>query len=187
MGHQQSTIDTLPEPLKDQLNKWLRDKAITQVEAKARLDALCDEIGINRRSKSAINRYAVKMEEVGQQLRESREIAKMWIAELGSSPQNEVGKLINEIIQAGTFKLGLFTQRGEITEENAAEIGKVLKDMALTAMRLEKAANLNVEREKEIRQQAKEEAANSVDKIAKKGGLSKAVVQEIRKEILGIS
>ncbi|WP_156182845.1 phage protein Gp27 family protein [Marinobacter subterrani] len=40
-----------------------------------------------RLSKSAVNRYAVRMNQVGEKLRQSREVAEMWIAKLGAQPQ----------------------------------------------------------------------------------------------------
>ncbi|MFA7455586.1 MAG: phage protein Gp27 family protein, partial [Desulfobulbaceae bacterium] len=51
-------------------------------------------------SKSAVNRYAVRMEEVGAKIREAREVSRMWIGELGSGPAGEVGKLLGIDIDA---------------------------------------------------------------------------------------
>jgi hypothetical protein len=53
-------------------------------------------------------------------------------------------------------------------------------------MRLEKAANLNVEREKEIRQQALADAAKTVDQTARKAGVTPETIALIH-EALGIN
>lgn len=188
MANQQSSIDLLPDEVRDQLNDLLRDRKITQKDAVEQINQILKEMKHpDRLSKSAVNRYAMRMEKVGRRMRESREMASIWIDKFGAQPQGRVGNLINEMLRTLSFDISLILQEGHIDEETAPAIVDMLKDLALTTMRLEKAANLNVEREKEIRTQALEEAAAGAEKIAKKGGLSAATVQEIRKEILGIA
>jgi len=187
-GPQQSSIDRLPQQARDQLNELLRDPAVTQLAAVERINQILDQLQHPEKlSKSAVNRYSLRMEKIGKRMRDSREMADIWISKFGAQPQGQVGNLINEMLRTLSFDISLILQEGQLDEETAPGVVDMLKDLALTTMRLEKAANLNVEREKEIRQQAKQEAAESVEKIAKKGGLSKATVQEIRREILGIS
>lgn len=187
MGRQRSSIDLLPQEVRDHLNAFLRDPAITQKEATERVNALLEEIGVKKKlSKSSVNRYAMQMEEIGAQLRESREIAKMWIGELGAEPQGKIGNLVNEMLRTIAFRLSMLTQGSEIDEKNAGEIAKIGKDLSLMMMRLEKAANLNVEREKEIRQQALEEAAETVADTAIQRGLTKEDAQFWREQVLGI-
>lgn len=188
MGNQQSSIDLLPDEVRDQLNELLRDRRVTQKDAVARINQILDELDHPERlSKSAVNRYAIRMEKIGKRMRESREVADALVGKLGSQPQGQIGNMVNEILRSVSFDLSLNLSDGEIDEENAPAIVSMLKDLALTTMRLEKAANLNVEREKEIRQQAMQEAAAAVEKISKKGGLTSETVQAIRSEILGIS
>lgn len=189
MGRQQSSIDRLPEIARDQLNELLRDPAVTQKTAVERINQILAELDHpDQLSKSAVNRYDMKMREVGERLQQSREVANMWIDKFGTQQQGKVGNLVNEILRSLSFDLSLKAADLDMDDaENMPAVAGMLKDLALTTMRLEKAANLNVEREREIRQQVKQEAAESVEKIAKKGGLSKTTVQEIRKEILGIS
>ncbi len=185
---QQSSIDRLPEQARDQLNELLRDPAITQLEAVDRINAILDQLQHPERlSKSAVNRYDLKMREVGKRLQQSREVADMWIAKLGAAPQGKVGNLVNEILRSLSFDLSL--RAGDMDLYDAEELPAVaamLKDLALTSMRLEKAANLNVEREKEIRRQTLAEAAEKVDKAANKAGVTPEAIALIH-EALGIS
>jgi len=196
---QPSTVDLLPAGVRQQLQSMLDNPRITQLQAVDQVNAVLAELRAagdpevldpacpERVSKSAVNRYDLQMRDVGERLRQSREVADRWINKLGAAPQGKVGNLINEILRTLSFDVTLFMQSGSLDEESAPAVVGMLKDLALTSMRLEKAANLNVEREKEIRAQAKQEAAESVERIAKKGGLTKATVQEIRREILGIA
>lgn len=184
-----STVELIPAEIKAQLQAWLQDPKITQEEATSRANqllALADHP--ERLSKSSVNRYAVKMEEVGARLRQSREVAQMYIAQVGAAPQGQTGLLINEMLRSMAFELSLKIQDAELNDPEAmsATIDQI-KALALTMQRLEQSATINVKRESEIRKQALSDAADAVDKVAKKGGLTSDTVQEIRRQILGIS
>ena len=185
-----SSIDLLPTDARDALNAWLRDPSITQTEATERLHALLDDIGWEqdkpKPSRHSVNRYSQRMEEVGERLRQSRQVAEMWIAKLGAQPQGQVGHLVNEILRTLAFDLSMTMQQGEIDKDSAPEVAKMLKNMAIAMERLEKAASENVKREQEIKQQARAEAAEVAEKVAKQGGLSTDSVQELRRAILGV-
>lgn len=182
---QQSTIDTLPDEVKAVLDGYLRDKKITQKEATRRTNLLLEELGHPQRvSKSAVNRYSQDMEEAGAHLRESREVAKQWIGSLGAVPQGEVGLLVNEIIRTMSFDVSLFLRRGTLDGETAPETVKMLKDLALTMMRLEKAASDNLKRDAEIKKNALEDAARTMSRSAKQAGVSEETIQIIRRDVL---
>lgn len=184
---QQSSIDRLPDDIREQLQELLRDPRVTQLQATEKINAVLEADGHDRRiSKSAVNRYDLQMREVGQRLQQSREVAEMWIAKLGAAPQGKIGNLVNEILRSLSFDLSLTAADMELDAENMPAVAGMLKDLALTTMRLEKAASLNVEREREIRQVALADAAEKAATIAKKGGLTQATVQQLRSEILGI-
>ncbi|MDD5539204.1 MAG: DUF3486 family protein [Candidatus Marinimicrobia bacterium] len=177
---QQSKIDRLPEAMRTQLNDYLRDPAITQKEATARMNMLLEEIGHPEKlDKSTVNRYSLKMEKIGERLRHSREIAKMWIGKLGAEPQGEVGKLLNEIVRGLAFDAAVYAaDSGEVIEP------KMLKDLALAVQRLEKAAKDNTETERKIRDESKKEAAQAVEKEAKRQGASAATIDKLREAIM---
>ena len=103
----QSSIKSLPPALLEQLQGWLRDPAITQTEATERLNAVLAELGEKPRSKSAVNRYALQMQEIGAKIQQSREIADMWVAKFGNAPQGKVGILLNEVVRNLAFNTAL--------------------------------------------------------------------------------
>lgn len=177
-----SSIDRLPADILEKLQELLRDPRIPQLEATAKINAILEEEGHGVQvSKSAVNRYSIKMEEVGAKLQQSREMAKMWIGKLGAAPQGQVGKLINEIIRTMAFDTAMHMSEGE---EPVAP--KMLAQLALAVQRLESAANMNEEREKEIRREAAIEAAEVAAKSMANQGMTKAKVESIRREILGL-
>ncbi len=184
-----STVDLLPPEIKAELQAWLQDPRITQLEATDRANSLLASMGMPERvTKSSVNRYAVKMEEVGQKLRQSREVAQMYISQVGAAPQGQTGLLINEMLRSMAFELSLKLQDADVEdpESMSATIDQI-KNLSLTMQRLEQSATINVKREDDIRRQERERAANEVSRIAKKGGLSADTVQVLRRQILGIA
>lgn len=175
-----STIKTLPPQLLEQLQSWLRDPTITQLEATNRLNELLVEIGEKPRSKSAVNRYAVEMSEIGAKIQQSREIADMWVAKFGNQPQGKVGQLLNEMVRNLAFE----SVKDMFSDEVPVE-PKMLKELAIAIEKLENAATINEKRQREIEQAALEKAAKDVEKTAKQQGLSDDAVALIKQRILG--
>lgn len=182
---QQSSIDRLPDDIREKLQALLRDSRVTQLEATARINAILDEVDHPEKlSKSSVNRYAQKMEKVGARLRQSREVAQMWIAKLGAAPQGQTGHLVNEILRTLSFDVSLILQEGKLNAKTAPAVVDMLKGLALTMQRLEKAASENVKREAEIRRQAIEDAADAVGEAAKQSGVSDETIKIIRRDVL---
>lgn len=186
MGRQPSTIDMLPEDIREKLQELLRDPRVTQLEATARINAILEEEGHpDRLSKSAVNRYALRMEQVGAKLRQSREIAQMWIGRLGAEPQGQVGHLLNEMVRGLAFDCAMSLSEGEEPVPP-----KMLRDLAMAVEKLEKAASENVKREEDIRKRALEEAAAraaaAVDRAAGTGGMTAEQFKAIIRESYGV-
>ena len=178
-----SSIDLLPKAIRDALHELLRDPAVGQVETAQRVNALLEAEGHEQRvSKSAVNRYSQRMDAIGDKMRQSREIADMWIGRLGNEPQGQVGKLLNEFTRTMAFETALHLSEGEDPIPP-----KLLKELSLSIKHLEEAASVNEKREREIRKRATEEAAAAVDAVAKQQGLTRDGVKAIKEQILGIA
>ncbi len=175
-----SSIKTLPPQLLEQLQDWLRDPTITQLEATERLNELLIEIGEKPRSKSAVNRYAVEMSEIGEKIQQSREIADMWVSKFGNQPQGKVGTLLNEIVRNLVFTTSI-----KLSETDELIDPKSLKELAHAIEKLENSATINEKRQREIEQRALAKAAKDVEKTAKQQGLSDDAVLLIKQKILG--
>lgn len=178
-----STIDILPPEIKAQLQAWLQDPRCTQLEATERANSLLELAGDPQRvTKSAVNRYAVRMEEVGAKLRQSRETAQMYIAQVGAAPQGQTGLLINEMLRSMAFELSLKMQDADVEDpESMSATISQLKNLALTMQRLEQSATINVKREGDIRKQALDDVAKAVDRVA---GGGKAMTADDFKQII---
>ena len=96
-----SSIHGLPENVRETLHGWLNDPATSQKEAARRTNLLLAEVAPEHPgvSRHAINRYDQKYREATRQVRESREVASRMIADLGSTPGGEIGRLLTEMIR----------------------------------------------------------------------------------------
>jgi hypothetical protein len=183
---QTSSIEKLPPEIKSELQRLLQDPRVTQLEVTEKINALLEEEGHDDRiSKSAVNRYSMRMEEVGQKLRQSREISEMFIAKVGAAPQGQTGLLINEILRTLAFDITLKIQDADIQDPEtlSATIDQV-KALALATQRLEQSATINVKRAAEIKKQALEEAAKTIEKTATAAGVTPEAIQMIRRDVL---
>ena len=122
------------------------------------------------------------MERVGEKLRQAREVSKMWIGEMGSEPQGEVGKLLNEMVRGLAFRVAM-----KASEDDGDDIDpKLLKSLAISVYRLEKAAKENMDLEKKIREQAIAQAAEAVGDEAIAQGMTEEQAAFWRKKVLGV-
>lgn len=185
---QASTIDMLPVDIKAKLQELLQDPRVTQLQVTAKINALLEENGHEERvSKSAINRYAVKMSEVGEKLRQSRDVADMFISKVGAAPQGQMGLLINEILRTLAFDITLKIQDAKLDDpETLASTIDQVKALALATQRLEQSATINVKRANEIRKQALSDAAEAVEKAAVQKGMNAEEASFWRQQVLGV-
>jgi hypothetical protein len=177
-----STIEQLAPEILEQLHALLRDPRVAQLDATARINAILAERGERPVSKSAVNRYSMRMEEVGSRLRQSRQVAEMWIGKLGAEPQGKVGHLLNEIVRTLAFEAAM-----HFAEDETPIDPKSLKELAIAVHRLERAAGDAVRREDEIRRQERARAAEAVEATAKKAGVSAETIERIRRDVLGMA
>lgn len=177
-----STIARLPDDVREALQAWLRDPGITQAEATERANALLCQLGLGERvSKSAVNRYDLRMRAAGERLQQAREVAETWVGRLGAAPQGQLGHLVNEVLRTLTFDVSLKLGDSPLTPDTLPAVIAQLRGLSLSAARLERAASENVRREKEIRRQAAEELAATVER---ESGAGREVTAERLREIV---
>lgn len=185
-----SNIDLLPEEIRQRVNTWLNDPAVTQLDTVDRANALIDAINSARPgekpvaqiSKSALNRYAQRVASIGEKMRQSRQVSEMLIGQLGSQPAGEVGKLINEAIRTIVFD----AVTGLADSDEPVSPG-VINKLALAAKRLEEATSINEKREQQIREQERRQVAETMATAAKQAGVSEETIAIIRRDVLQLS
>jgi ribosomal protein S13 len=183
-----SSIEQLPADILEKLQALLRDPRVNQLDATRRINGILAEQGHDERvSKSSVNRYAVRMNEVGERMRQSRQVSEMWIAKLGTEPEGKMGRLLNEMLRTLAFELTEKVMASDLNEETLPGVIDQIKNLSLTSMRLEKSLSESIKTEKEIRKAFAEEVATETEAVAKDAGLSAEAVQTIKNKILGIA
>lgn len=176
-----STIDMMPPEVRDKLNELLRNPAYTQAQITDWMNDFLEEIGQEPvMTERIVNRYAAKMDKIGAKLKQSRQIADLWIGKLGSQPQGQVGQLLNEVVRNIAFDTAM-----HMAEDEEPANPKLIKELAFAIEKLEKAASENEKRAAEIRRQAREEAAEELTAELKNDGISLEVENSIRRILLG--
>lgn len=179
-----SSIDALPQDILKQLQALLADPRMTQLEITAQINELLVDRGEDPISKSALNRFSQKMDVIGKRLQEQHQIADMWIGKFGRLPQGQLGQLIIQMVQGLVFDAGLKLSEAGITDEEMPGTVKMLKDMAMMIERTERASSMNARREKEIRLQEREVAAEKVEAAAVARGMNAEEVKFWREQVL---
>ena len=174
-------VDLLPEDLREQLHSLLRNKQITQKEILEIVNPALVEQGEAPLSAAGLNRYSTKMVSAGGRLREAREVAEQWVKNLGAEPEGDVGKLTVEFVRTLAFDMSLKATNDEIPLSP-----KDLQLLSNSVINLEKALTESERRQEIVRKRALQDAVASVEKSAKKSGLSADTVADIKREILGV-
>lgn len=177
-----SSIKTLPKPVLDRLNAMLSEGTVTLDEVTAWLE----ERG-HKRSRTAVHRYAREIEKVQSRLRQSREITEAVTRELGdAATQGKQGRLLVEMARGVVFDLLVKLQETEDKTLDAKDVANLGKGLA----ELGRALRFDQDFESKIREaaarEATREAAEKVDGLAAKEGISKKTRDAWRAQVLGI-
>ncbi len=185
-----SKVNLLPQVIRDQLHAFIRSGDMHQTDIREAINQMIEDAGLPedaKLSRTGLNRYAQKFEGVGERIRQSREVAEVWISKLGQAPTSDVGKLLQEFVRTMAFETSMKLM-DEAAEEGAEPISpKALGQLALVVQRIEAASMSSLKVEKEIRSAFAVEAANTAEKVAKTAGLTKEGVELLKREILGIA
>lgn len=183
-----SAIDLLPEQARNKIDKLLQTPAFTQQQVADVMNAFLVEIDEEPvMTKRIVNRYAARFKEVMAKKRESSEVVKQWVAQVGEIPDGDFGRAIVEIVRTLSFEMSLMAHEKGFAIEDLPAAVKMLKDLAFAVEKVEKAASENEKRDAEIRKKAREDAAKTVTASAKAEGVSEATIERIRRDVLGMA
>lgn len=165
-----SKVASLPKTVKTWLDTALAENNFSDYEALANE---LSERGFSI-SKSALHRYGQDFESKLSALKMASEQARAVVA---AAPDEEgaVNEALMRLVQEHLFKLLM-------SDGDKMDLPKVAKAVA----ELGKASVVQKKWQAEWKEKT-EAAASRIEKIAKKGGLNQATVDEIRREILGMA
>jgi hypothetical protein len=173
-------IDTLEPAVKRWLDRALLDGNFSGYEAlEAELRSRGYQIG-----KSAIHRYGQKFERRLAAIKASTEAARM-LTEGAADDQDARSEAVIALVQTELFETIINLQEATEEETKKGDRVKLLSAAAKNIATLTRASVGLKKFQSDIRSKASA-AAEEVEKIAQKGGLTPDTVEAIRKQILGI-
>ena len=184
-----SSIDRLPNEVREALQGWLRDPAITQTEATERTNALLDELQAQqpdeklaeRVSRQAVNRYDQRMRASCERLLQSRQATEVWADKLGSVPPGQVGHLVIEMLRTLAFDLTSRLQDRKLDEASLSGIAETAARIGFLTERLERSREITLRCDREIKRQAAAKA-----KHARRAAIKPEKLRQIIREAYGV-
>jgi len=179
-----SSINKLPENLRKDLIKLLSDPSVTQAEVTELINLQAGEAVI---SKSAVNRYAVRMQRQIEKTRQAREVADAYLEKMSGNTSNKLGKVVNQQIRLMAFDLVMQVEKLKEKEElDPKVIIDLISRISKGLKELEQAEKINADRSDSIRKEALADAVRVIEAQSEDGGISKKTFDLIKKELLGL-
>ena len=179
MGRE-SAIDQLKPEDRQMLDRWLMDKGFCGYEEIA--EKLAD-MGYSV-SKSSVHRYGQKLENKLAAVQASTQAAIM-IADAAPDNSDMRSSAVLSLVQTEMFNALIALQEADSEDASPADRIMLMAKAGKGIAEIAKASVNQKKWENEVKERV-EKAAKAVDAIAKKGGMSKDIVNEVKKEILGI-
>jgi hypothetical protein len=177
MRHRPSSVDKLDPEIKRLIADLRLEHGWSIDQIKEKLDELKAPI-----SRSALARHTKSLEEIGRDLRHSREMAKALIETVDPGDEGRVATLNIELLHASLLRLQTATEGGElvtIEPKDAMFLSTTINNLVGASGKLET-----------IRAKAKadqkKESAETARQTATAAGLSKATVDQIYNAVLGV-
>ncbi len=180
MGRETS-IDQLAADDKNWLDKRFMDQGFCGYEEISRI---LQERGYDI-SKSSVHRYGQKVEQKLAAVKASTQAA-MMIAEAAPDDSDLRSSAVLSLVQTEMFNALIALQESENPDADPADRIMLMAKAGKGIAEIAKASVNQKKWESDVRVRV-ESAAKAVEKIVKKGGLSKETAEEIRKQILGIA
>lgn len=176
---QRSKITQLPPAVRDWLDRALAEKNFSGYE---QLEQELARRGYSI-GKSSIHRYGANLERKLSAIKASTEAARMIAASAPDDADQRSAAVIS-LIQTEVFDVLVALQ--DLADADPMKRAKLLSTVARNVATLSRASVNQKKHELEIRGKT-QAAADRVARLAKKGGLSGATVDSIKREILGIA
>ena len=175
-----SSVDKLDKEVRELIGQLRIDHGWTIDEILAKLK----ELGQGQVSRSALGRHVKSLEEIGAQLRHSREVASALVQQIGDAPEDRVADLNIELMHTMILRLVTATNDAGDGQPIVLDPEQVMF-LSRSLQGLAGARKTNADMVLKLRQEATREAARKAVDAAKTRGLSGDTVEFIRKAVLG--
>jgi hypothetical protein len=177
---QPSSIDRAGREVKELIGQLRIDHGWTIDEILKKLR----ELGQADISRSALGRHVKSLEEIGAQLRHSREVANALVQQLGDAPEDRTAELNIELMHTMILRLVTATNDEGDGQPITFDPEQVMF-LTRSLQALAGAKKTNAETVLKVRQETAKDAAKKAVDAAKSKGLSADTVDFIRQAVLG--
>lgn len=172
-----SSIDRLPAAIKAEVKRLIGEGA-TIDDIVTALQSLGKPV-----SRTAVGRYTKRFREVSARMKEAREIAEAFGAELKGLAEAKTGRLLNDMLHTIVFRVLMAASEAETDNPlNAQEIMMLARSLKET----QQAITIDADREIKIRDDEKKQAVERMEKTARAKGLTADTITAIKAAILGV-
>ena len=175
-------VSQLPPPVRAAIDKLLVENGFAGYKELERL--ILDEHGV-KIGKSSLQRYGARLERRLGAIRASTEAARA-IAEAAPDEADQRSAAVISLVQSDLFEALLSLQEAQDEDIDTGQRVELLSRAARAIAETGRASIGNKKWAAEIREQARKDAADAAEQVAKRGGLSAESVQELRRAILGV-
>lgn len=175
--HRPSSIDKLDPEIKRLISDLRLEHGWSIDQIKAKLDDLAQPV-----SRSALARHTKSIEEIGRDLRHSREMAKALIESVDPGDEAKVASLNIELAHSSLLRLQTATEGGELVTLDPKEamfVSSAINNLVGAGGKL-------AEIRRKAKAEQKRESAETAKTAATAAGLSKSVVDQIYNAVLGV-
>lgn len=182
-----STVNRLPAEIKAYIEAMLAtgaqtlDELISDLQARYPAEAKAGTLP----SRSAVHRYGQKLDRRLAAIKASTEAARLIRAQAGDD-EDARSEALTALVQTELFEAILSLQEADDPDLDPGERVGMLSSAAKNIATLTRSSVGLKKFQQEVRAKA-QAAADTVDKLAKKGGLTADTAAQIRREILGIA
>lgn len=167
-----SSVSRLPKPLREELDRLIREGQHTIDEILAHLQQLGAPL-----KRTAVADYRRRMERQLEHVRQAQEVAGAAVAKLGEAGQGDVGRLVAELLKTLAFQILADREEGDAPDlKEVYLLSRAIKD-------LESASKASADRELKIRRELAAEAKKRLDAIERDPAVAqdpKAILARVR-------
>lgn len=178
--HRPSSIDRLDPEIKRLISDLRIEHGWTIDEIRAKLAELGKPV-----SRSALARHTKSIEEIGAELRHSREMAKQLVESAPIGDDAKIEQLNLELMHSMVLRVMTAERAGEMVTFDPEQIMFLSRALG----QLAGARKTDADRRRKDREEAKKEMLKAVEEAAKKpgSGLTKETVDQIYHAVLGVA
>ena len=174
-----SSITKLPPDIREWVEQLIRNGR-TIDDIVAHLKTMDADLPVSR---SSVGRFKQNYEASLARYRDAQAVAGQWVTVFRESPESDVGALIAEMLKTLAFQT--MSSMGEdektpVDPQSLMFLGKAIRDVI-------SATSINEDRIAKAVARALQKAATAAEGLARRAGLSAEMIQQFRREILGIT